>query len=172
MKSFTVKPEIDLKPISVIDKNLITDLKVILSDDTIIKYLPFQTEPDDKVIQKFLEKIVVKGNLVWGITSYNQLQGIIDLIRIDDDTFSLAYFLSPSLQGEGIVSTSIKWVTEYLFSESKVTNIIAPVVSRNITSIRVLEKNGFTFYKKMLECVNFDGVDDDVFHYIKHRGDN
>lgn len=87
MKYFTVKPEITLNPISYIDNKLIQDIKVIVSDDTIIKCLPFPETPDDKVIKKFIEKILVEGNYVWGITSHNQLQGIIDLIQIDDDVF-------------------------------------------------------------------------------------
>lgn len=169
MKSFIINPETELQLLNKIDEKLIHDIKVILSDDTIIKYLPFQTAPDEQVVRSFLDKIMGKCNFVWGIKTHSELKGVIDFIRIDDDTISLAYFLSPSLHGRGIISTAIKLVTEYIFNECGVSYIIAPVVSRNSASIRVLEKNGFILYKKVVKCVNFDGLEDEVYHFRRCR---
>lgn len=158
-----------LKPVTEITEDLIEDIRVILSDDTIIKYLPFKTSPDNNAVKEFLNKIVVPGNFVWGINSQNRVEGIIDLIRIDDDTFSLAYFLSSSLQGRGIITSSIKMVTEYAFQQCGISKIIAPVVSRNKGSIRVLEKSGFQLDPFTYRTVNFDGSEDEVYQFKRYR---
>ena len=164
-----INSHINLKQLSEIDQKTIIDLETILSDESIIRYLPFKSPPNKTEVKSFLEKIINDKTKVWGITFNDTTIGIIDLINIEEDSANLAYFLSKSHQGKGIISTAIKVVSEYAFQELKILNIIAPIVSRNHLSKRVLEKNHFTFYQKTGKKVNFDGDEDDVLLYILEK---
>ena len=155
-----------LKQITHIEDNVIRGIKNVLKDESVLKYLPFSTSPEDAEIRSFLNQIINERNYVWAIYCNSEIIGIIDLINIENNTANLAYFLGKSYWGKGIISKSINLVTKYSFENLNLLNVIAPVVSRNKASICVLEKNNFIFQKRTGRQVNFDGKDDEVLFYI------
>ena len=101
----------------------------------------------------------------------NQLIGVVTLKEIDwqESICELAYFIDKSQEGKGIISKTIKEVILYCISELNLEKIYARVNPFNIASKKVLEKNGFTKEKILLNNFkNEKGVLEDVEYYEKH----
>lgn len=83
------------------------------------------------------------------------LCGIIELYGFRDEIhkISIGYRLLSRWWGKGIASESLRMIIEYLKNETDIEIITASTMVQNVSSNRVLEKNGFTL-------VNHD-VDED-----------
>lgn len=68
-----------------------------------------------------------------------------DIERISAE---VGYWLGEKYWGKGITSSALKGIVEYGFNELGLERIFAKPLEQNITSRRVLEKNGFK-----LECI-------------------
>jgi len=148
-----------------INNEIITGLKRVLSDKNVYRYLPFSSPPNNEEIIFFLNRIIVQTSIVWIIVFQGEIIGIIDLLKIKNGSANLAYFLSNEYHGKGIITSAINLVVKFAFNDVKLSEINAPVLSRNNGSIRVLEKNGFILKLNTDKTVNFDGNDDEVRVY-------
>ncbi len=100
----------------------------------------------------------------------NQLIGVVTLKEIDwqESICELAYFIDKSQEGKGIISKSIKEVILYCSNKVKLGKIYARVSPSNVGSKKVLEKNGFTKEKILLNNFkNANGAMEDVEYYEK-----
>lgn len=74
----------------------------------------------------------------------NELAGAISAIKIDDHKFEIGYWIGSNFRGKGFASEIIQLITRVCFEKAKISTIVANVFEDNLSSIRVLEKNGFT----------------------------
>jgi len=157
--------DIQFELISSVDKSIYDELQKILSDELVVRYLPITPSPGSNEMNQFFDQIFRDNSKVWLIKCNSEIVGIINLMNIDLTSASLAYFVSKPSWGIGIATKAIQYVVNYAFKELNLNQIIAPVVSRNAGSIRVLEKNFFYFFQKLDRQINFDGIGDNILVY-------
>lgn len=160
-----IDSQISLRILKTSNDDIALRVKEILSNCEVRKFLPFKSNPTLIETQNFLNTIINAKSLVWVICLDEEVVGIIDLLNIEKKSANIAYFLNKKHWGKGIISGAIKEIINYSKSILNLHQLIAPVVSRNLASIKVLEKNGFTFHKLSSQIVNFDGKNDDVLFY-------
>ena len=75
-----------------------------------------------------------------------QFCGIIGLIIQEDvyaKTAEIGYWLGEQFWGKGIMTKAVELMTEYGFGKLKLVRIYTGIFEYNITSMKVLEKNGY-----------------------------
>jgi [ribosomal protein S5]-alanine N-acetyltransferase len=153
----------------------IDDLHQIMKNPKVALFLPGKSyESVDKVAGFFdliFKSIRDQCGYAWLIVDQRvaemQTIGLVDLLLIDSPKSigSLSYLLSEVYWGQGIGTAVIKTLIPKAFNDFGLKKLIAPVVSRNIGSIKVLKKNGFVRVEKRKKSVNFDGKPDSVEIY-------
>jgi ribosomal-protein-alanine N-acetyltransferase len=81
--------------------------------------------------------IVVKGEAAGGIG----LHGLRDVYRYNCE---IGYWLSEQYWGMGIMSDAVGMMVDHAFLKTRWIRLFATVYEHNLSSMRVLEKNGFT----------------------------
>ncbi|MGY0036299.1 GNAT family N-acetyltransferase [Pedobacter sp. NJ-S-72] len=93
-----------------------------------------------------INKLIQNNSSVyWAITLKDTLIGTICLWNIDipKQTVEIGYELIPGYQGKGLMTEAIKAVIHYGFEEIKAEIITAFPSTDNISSVKILENNGF-----------------------------
>ena len=83
---------------------------------------------------------------VFAIDYQEEFCGIIGLIIQEDvyvKTAEIGYWLGEPFWGKGIMTKAVELMTEYGFGKLKLVRIYTGVFEYNITSMKVLEKNGY-----------------------------
>ncbi len=80
--------------------------------------------------------IDINGKAVGGIGFYVMN----DIYRINAE---IGYWIGESFQRKGILSEALPLVCRYIFDNTEVRQIIAPVISGNTASMHLLKKSGF-----------------------------
>ena len=160
-----------LKRLRTASVNTAHSLAEVLSDEDVIRYLPFQSAPSSGAVRKFLKSILKPDSLVWLICRDCEVIGLIDLISTGHRSASLAYFLAKPLWRQGIIASALDPVIAYAFDHTGLNRITAPVVSRNEASACLLMKKGFKLAEEGKQTVNFDGEPDRVTIYERMRND-
>lgn len=148
----------------------IPDLNKILSKQSTVRFLPIDFHKSIEETSYFYNRLKQESNsCIWKINNivnnHSEMIGIIDLTSIRGRTAKLAYIINPLYAGNGIGTFVIKLVVHKAFNEMGLNKITASVVSRNIGSWTVLEKNGFFRAGLMKDKVYFDKSEDDVLLY-------
>jgi len=98
-------------------------------------------------IDKITNLIQNNACIYWAITLKDDhtLVGTIGLWNFDvsRQTAEIGYELIPKYQGKGLMTEAIKCVINYGFEEMKAETITAFTSADNISSIKILENNGF-----------------------------
>ena len=81
--------------------------------------------------------IEVEGEAAGGIG----LHGLKDVYRYNGE---IGYWLSEIHWGKGIMSDAVKTMVEHAFVHTRWLRLFATIYEHNISSMKVLEKNGFT----------------------------
>lgn len=139
---------VKLRLIYSVTDDLVVEIERILSHQSVIKYLPFETPPSFLETEKYLKKLLDDSSLVWVVEDMGRVIGIIKLINITANSAELHYFLDHTRWGEGIATEIIQEVVEYAFDDLNLNHIDAPVISENRGSRRVLEKNHFSLSER------------------------
>jgi RimJ/RimL family protein N-acetyltransferase len=90
----------------------------------------------------------------------------VDIARISAE---MGYWLSENYWGRGLASRAAQAVSEWAFSEYKLTRVFALVFSHNVASMRVLEKAGFEREGLLRRSAVKNGVILDQVIYAKIR---
>ena len=108
--------------------------------------------------------IVINGEAAGGIG----LHGMKDVYRFNAE---LGYWLSESFWGMGIVSDAIGLVVNYAFTHTRWLRLFATIYEYNTSSMRVLEKNGFTREAIHHKAVMKEGklLDEHLFALLKEN---
>ena len=83
---------------------------------------------------------------VFAIDYQEEFCGIIGLIIQEDvyaKTAEIGYWLGEPFWGKGIMTKAVELMTEYGFGNLKLVRIYTGIFEYNITSMKVLEKNGY-----------------------------
>lgn len=78
----------------------------------------------------------------------------------------MGYRIDEKENGKGYATEAIKAVVNFAFSELKLHRVEANIISRNIGSIRAVEKSGFTFEGTSKKYLQINGVWEDHDHYV------
>ena len=151
----------------------IQNLHKILNKNSIVEFLPINKQNNIGDTQAFYKEIKKSNNIIWKINytlkNEKHMIGIIDLTNINKSIANLAYIIDPNFSGKGIATLVVDKVTNYAFNKLGIIEVIAPVVSQNIRSQKVLLKNEYKNIKNINRSVNFDGELDHVLLYIKNK---
>lgn len=128
-----------------LNKNDITDLQELLSDKSIYKYWSTKAKDEDEIpclLFSYEEYSLIGFH--WGIQFKRKVVGELWLFFSKMDSIvKLAYRVSPTHQGKGIATESVRAMVKYCFS-NHIRYIWADVFVCNKASMRVLEKSGFS----------------------------
>lgn len=98
----------------------------------------------------------------WAITEKDKdvMIGSICLWNFSEDrkTAEIGYDLSPTYQGQGMMSESLKGILEFGFKTLHLTTIEAYTQIQNESSKKLLEKNGFTVIQGKKDPDNADNI--------------
>jgi RimJ/RimL family protein N-acetyltransferase len=81
----------------------------------------------------------------------------------------IGYWLGEDFWGRGIGTDAVKAATEYAFASFDICRIFAHVFEWNGSSVRVLEKSGYTFEGRLRKSVTKDGKTIDQLMYAVVR---
>ncbi|WP_145331423.1 GNAT family N-acetyltransferase [Paenibacillus xylanexedens] len=149
MLPFQVNDSIQLKVIQSQDRDelysLIDENRVILREWLLWVDKRQSPEDLDTVIEIWIRNYEERNGFDAGVWYNQELVGMIGLHYIDwkNKATSIGYFLSESAQGKGIITTSIRKLSTYLFNELKLNRIVIQCAENNIKSRSIPEKIGF-----------------------------
>lgn len=95
--------------------------------------------------------------------------GSISLWHIDKHKAELGYWVARKFWDKGIAKEAVKIVTNFGFNKLKLRRVYAYAFTKNKTSARVLEKNGYKFEGLLRKHANKDGRLIDSLLYAKVR---
>src|SRR5215831_16763561 len=127
------------------------EIFILRSDESVNEFLdrPKAVTLDDALqhISKISKNINNNEAIMWAIClkDNSTLIGTICLWNIvkENDYAELGYELLPQFQGKGIMQDALSKVIEYGFENLKLKTIEAWLSSKNLRSIKLLEKNNF-----------------------------
>lgn len=99
-------------------------------------------------------------------------------ITLKDDVFRLnaeiGYFISKKFWRKGLATQAVKKITAYTFNHFDVVRIVAGVFDFNISSMKVLEKNGYYLESIRKNAVLKNGkiIDDYIWVKLKESSQN
>jgi [ribosomal protein S5]-alanine N-acetyltransferase len=135
------------------------EIFVLRSDERVLQYIDIPKAESIEDARNFINKInnnISKNeSIMWGITlaNSNTLIGTICFWNIakEDLIAEIGYMLHPNFQGKGIMQEAVGEVIKYGFQTMKLTSIVADLHYNNTKSLKLLEKNGFTYTQKSNE---------------------
>ncbi|HET9431170.1 MAG TPA: GNAT family N-acetyltransferase [Chitinophagaceae bacterium] len=145
------------------------------SDQQVMQWLdrPLAQSIDEALhfILKIQAALDSNEGITWGISLKDQpvLIGTIGYWRIIKDHYraEIGYLLNPKFQGIGIMQEAISSVLNYGFRDMKLHSIEANVNPANLSSIKLLEKNGFVREAWFKENYYYNGKFLDSLIYTK-----
>ena len=119
-----------------------------LNDESVIKYL------SSRIPQPYTE-----NDAAWWVDTGSKEDGIVRAIEFEgkfcgvigaslqprehSHSAEIGYWIAHQYWGKGIATKSLLKLTDYVFSQTEIIRLYAPVFSPNIGSMRVLEKSGY-----------------------------
>ena len=94
-----------------------------------------------------------KTGAMWAITKKEQPEVLIGVIDIREDTGdgNRGFWMSESEQGKGYMTEAVSIVNDWVFTHTKLKEIVAYNVASNEASRRVKEKTGCTYIKTVVQ---------------------
>lgn len=148
-----------------------SELHFFMKSPEIARFLPEKSylpiKKVENLVKTLIKAINSKEGFAWKIVDVSSAEtiGLIDILLIEKSVGSLAYLLSDKYWGKGLGTAVLFQVVEHAFKNIGIKKLSAPVVTRNIGSIKILQKNGFKFKERRNNPVNFDGEPDFVEIY-------
>ena len=120
------------------------------SDDNVTKFLTFKTHTSKEDTMKFINNWISKyekGGLEWAIELKENHQ-VIGMISADKSykykCVELGCSISSKYWNKGLITEALREIISYLFDECDFNIIEAIIPSKNIGSIKVVQKCGLT----------------------------
>ncbi len=156
--NFTPFPNLFTERLSLrqMNSNDENEIFVLRSDERVLQYINIPKAETIDDARKFIEKIntciLNNESVLWAISLKNSttLIGTICFWNIDKENSvaEMGYILHPDFQGKGIMQEAITRIIDYGFNTMKLKAIVADLHCNNIKSLKLLERNGFTYTKK------------------------
>ena len=144
------------------------------SDIEVTKYVSWSThqsvETTKAIIQGWVEEY--KNNsktfrYAIALKSSGSLIGAIDVVNFHDNAPEIGYCLSRKYWNNGYMTEACKTLIKYLF-DIGYKKIIVRAAEKNIASVRVIEKCGFTFIKKETRLFKSEEITINRYELISH----
>jgi [ribosomal protein S5]-alanine N-acetyltransferase len=142
----------------------------LLQDIEMYQFIPtLMPESVEKLrerYQKLESRYAPDGDELWlnWVVKENvsgQLIGRIEATVYANHTFDFAYLFASKHWGQGFAFESCKAVLEYIIFQYKIRKVIANVDTRNINSLKLLEKLGFSVVNFIKNADFFNGASSD-----------
>lgn len=154
-----ITPRLRLRQLTVHDDR---DVFKFRSNQEVGRYLSRPLEASISSSRDFIENIMEgirkKEWFYWGLALPNdRIIGTICLwnLSFKDRSAEIGYELHPEFQKKGLMQEAIDAVLKYGFLRLELQTVEAYLQVANQSSIRLLERNGFTFLKKVGEEEKF-----------------
>lgn len=108
---------------------------------------PYTTQDAKEYITTMLASDQTK-TFAFAIIAEDKVVGSIGVFRCENIHFRTAemgYYIGEPYWGNGIMTSAVRQVCEYIFANTDIVRIFAEPFAYNIASCRVLEKAGFQF---------------------------
>jgi [ribosomal protein S5]-alanine N-acetyltransferase len=129
---------------------------------------PYSIENADVFIQRAIHATPESNFAI--CVNENAVGGIGFTVHTDVERISaeIGYWLGESFWGRGIVTESVKAVTEYAIKTHNLRRVFAVPYETNQASFRVLEKSGYTLEGRMRKSALKDGkvIDQLLYAYV------
>ena len=142
------------------------------SDDMVTKYLSWNVHESVEATKEVLEKWVAgyenQDYYHWAIEFDNTIIGTIGLnaVHTRHERFEMGYCIGSKWWNQGIVTEAVKEVIRFIFKEINGNKICALHDIQNVSSGRVMRKNGMTQEGLLREQnVRKDGTRGDIAYY-------
>lgn len=105
----------------------------------------------EKDAREFIEAMLNSDKnttFAFAITSAGKVIGSIGVFRQDNihsQTAEMGYYIKESLWGNGLGTSAVKQICNYIFAHTDIIRIFAEPFASNIASCRILEKSGFQY---------------------------
>ena len=135
------------------------DLFTIMNNQNIFKYVNESAYTNkDKLLKRydFLSKGSPHSNQEWlnwaiKLKNSNNYIGVLQATIYKNKSTEIGYLLSPKYWSNGYGTEAVNYLCEYLFKNKNVKKIIASIDTRNLSSIKLVEKLHFK-YIKTIDC--------------------
>ena len=149
------------------------------SNPETIKYIPRSEAQNLQYamdhIQHVNEGVKKNKSINWAITlkGDDKLIGLIDFVRIQPKNFraEVGYVLHADYRGKGIMSEALRTVLTYGFDDLNFNSTIAVIDPSNVSSEKLLLRQGFCKEAHLKENVYFDGrfLDTVIYSLLKRN---
>ena len=138
------------------------ELAVILSSELICQHTPFgpntfqETENYFKPLIKSQTDSKAYKNYIIAIVDNNRVIGNIGVFKKKENknNYEIGYNLAEEYWNKGIMTKAVNRICYILIEKKKAKKITATVMSSNLASLKVLEKNGFK-----MNQINFNTIE-------------
>lgn len=154
------------------------ELFAILADDRLYRFIPQDPPPSLASLEERFRRLETRKSprgdelwLNWALRSKREgdCVGRVQATVRPDGTAWLAYDLSADRWNLGLATEACRRVVVSLFEEHDVTRILAEVDTRNVASIRLLERLGFVRQSLRRNADFFKGSASDELTYCLER---
>ncbi len=151
-------------------------IQLLRSNESVNKFLDRPKTIDIEAAKAFIDKIhtgtLRKDSYYWAICykDNDKLLGTTCLWNIsqDDTIAEMGYELHPDYQGKGIMQEAVATVINFAFNTLNFSIITAVTLPENISSIKLLAKQGFILDKDFAFVANED-LNGCVGYYLKNK---
>lgn len=152
------------------EENISIDYIEWMNDHEVTKFTEqrYKKHTRDSVLEFIMKKSKSKTDKLLGVFVYKKHIGNILISSIDkkNSSCNLSYLIGKKeFWGLGIGGYIISEALNIIFNQLKLVKVSAGCYENNLASIRVLEKNNFSFEGRRKKQVNFEGKRLDVMIY-------
>lgn len=143
-------------------------------DSRIYTYIPGQPPSSLEALRRefkeFEEGAPPDSNEVWlnwviKRMADQQALGTLQATLTADDQLWIGYTIAPIYWGHGIARKAVRLLLDELCHRFGPHIVLAAVDTRNLASIRVLERNGFTLLRKEAAAIRGEPTEDYIFTF-------
>ena len=141
------------------------------SDEGMLEFIDIpkaETLEDARDYIRMINRLIAANeSILWGITLQENAQKIIGTIcfwniSIEQNKAEIGYMLHPDFQGKGMMQEAVEKVIDYGFNTLRFNTIEADIHPKNIKSIKLLERNNFTFERDSEDMVIYSLAKNEV----------
>lgn len=126
---------------------------------------PYTTKDAEEYVSKTKGYWETKKEAQFGIEDKEskKVVGMIGLMDLDFESkhAEIGYWLGKEHWGKGLASEALKMIVKYAFEDLKLKKVFAKVAARNVSSNKLLERNGFVLEGKLRQQGMYFGQLDD-----------
>jgi [ribosomal protein S5]-alanine N-acetyltransferase len=151
----------------------------VLSPSEIYAYIPQDTPSDLAALEARYERLESRRSsdgleywLNWIVLANNEAIGRVEAsVNIAEARADVAYVFAPGSWGQGFATEAMNAMLEHLQRDLRVRKFTANVDTRNLASIRLLERLGFAQVELIKNADQFKGSVSDEFVFEKGASD-